>query len=125
MGPLIRYTLLQVPGWLLLGIILWWANGKSYIGLIPAVFIMAAWVLKDVALFPLCRKAFQKGPAIGPAALIGRHAETVTGLDPTGQIRLDGELWTARPRGTESIPAGQRVVVIDNDGLTLLVEPAD
>jgi membrane protein implicated in regulation of membrane protease activity len=125
MGPLIRYTLLQVPGWLLLGIVLWWATGKGYIGLALAIAIMAAWVLKDVALYPLSRKAFQKGPAIGPATLIGRHAETVTDLAPTGQIRIDGELWTARPHNEESIPAGHRIVIIDIDGLTLLVEPAD
>jgi len=125
MNPLTRYTLLQIPGWLLVGFLLWWAHGRGWIGIPLAAVILAAWIGKDVVLYPLCKKAFQKGPAIGPRALVGRHAETVTDLAPTGQVRLDGELWTARPRDGNPVSAGRRIVVLDSDGLILLVEPAD
>ena len=125
MNALLRYTLLQIPGWLLVAVLLWWAHGRGWIGIPLAAVILAAWIGKDVVLYPLCKKAFEKGPAIGPQALVGRHADTVTALAPTGQIRLDGELWTARPSDGEPIPAGRRIIVLDNDGLILLVEAAD
>lgn len=125
MNALVRYTLLQIPGWLLVGFLLWWAHGRGWIGVPLAAVILIAWIGKDAALYPLCKKAFQKGPDVGPQALVGRHAETVTDLAPTGQVRLDGELWTARPRDGKPIPAGRRIIVLDSDGLVLLVETAD
>jgi membrane protein implicated in regulation of membrane protease activity len=124
MGPLIRYTLLQVPAWLLLGYLLWWADSKDWIGFGTSALIMSAWVVKDAALYPLCRKAFEKGPKTETEKLIGREAETVKSLAPEGLVRIDGELWTARAHGDEAVSAGTRIRVTGTDGLILIVEPA-
>ena len=123
MTPLIRYTLLQVPGWLLLGCLAWLALSHNWIAASTAAWILAAWLLKDAALYPLCKRAFEKEPS-ETEKLIGREAETVTSLSPQGLIRLNGEQWSARLHNGAHLDAGQTIRVIGADGLVLLVEPA-
>lgn len=123
MNPSLRYTLLQVPGWLLLGLLLWWANAKDWITVTTAAWILAAWIGKDAALYPLCRKAFMPEPKTETEKLIGREAMTVRPIDPRGLVRLDGELWSVRTGSGKTIPANTRVRVTAADGLLLTVEP--
>lgn len=59
---------------------------------------------------------------VGAEALMGREVEAKTALDPSGRVRVKGELWQARCV-TGSAAAGDRVRVVGIDGLTLLVEP--
>lgn len=122
--PLIRYTLLQVPGWLLLGILLWWAVSKGWIGIPVASGIMAAWLIKDAILYPICRHAFEDSHPVETAKLIGLEAETVNNLSPEGLVRVNGELWTARTAGSDSVTAGSRIRITGAEGLVLIVEPA-
>lgn len=61
-------------------------------------------------------------PKTGAEAMIGQRAEVVARLHPTGQVRLNGELWEAR--STADAEVGDTVVVRGLDGLTLVVEPA-
>ena len=57
---------------------------------------------------------------VGPETLIGAAATVVTPCRPAGQVRVDGELWTARcPGGTD---VGDAVRVRALEGLTLVVE---
>ena len=123
MTPLIRYTLLQVPGWLLLGCLAWLAVSKDWIVPSTAAWILAAWLLKDAALYPLCKCAFEKEPS-ETEKLMGRETETVTALSPQGLVRLNGEQWSARLHNGAHLDAGQTIRVIGADGLVLLVEPA-
>lgn len=123
MTPLVRYTLLQVPGWLLLGILLWWGVRADWISITIAVWIMGLWLLKDAVLYPVCRKAFVKEPARETEKLIGREAETVNTLAPEGQVRIAGELWTARSKDGGEIGNGRRIRVTAVEGLILIVEP--
>jgi membrane protein implicated in regulation of membrane protease activity len=57
----------------------------------------------------------------GAETLIGTKAVTVTPLRPTGQVKIDGEIWEARCE--DGADAGQTVTVVGRDRLTLLVEP--
>ena len=59
-------------------------------------------------------------PQTGAEAMIGEHAEVVTACRPTGQVRINGELWEA----TCAADVGEETVVRAIDGLTLIVEPA-
>ncbi|MDZ7737353.1 MAG: NfeD family protein [Gammaproteobacteria bacterium] len=124
MTPLTRYILVQTPGWLCLALLLWWAAYNDWIAAWTAALIMAGWILKDAALYPLCKPGFETGPAIGPGALVGRQAKVITALTPEGQIRLNGEFWNARSHDNETISPGQRIRITGTDGLTLIVEPA-
>jgi membrane-bound ClpP family serine protease len=60
-------------------------------------------------------------PPRGP--LLGARGRAVERLDPSGYVRVDGELWRAEAMDGE-IAAGAQVVVREADGLTLRVESA-
>ena len=55
-------------------------------------------------------------------SLIGARGRVLKPLTPIGTIHLYGESWTAQ--SDTPLEAGQEVVVIEREGLTLLVEPA-
>ena len=59
----------------------------------------------------------------GPQAMIGATAIAATPLQPSGQVEIRGELWTARLSGPTPLPIGTPVIVRSVDGLTLLVDP--
>jgi len=57
----------------------------------------------------------------GAETLIGARAVAASSCRPSGQVRVQGELWRARcEAGAEP---GQTVRIVGRDGLTLLVEP--
>jgi len=60
----------------------------------------------------------------GREGLIGEVAIARTDLDPEGMVFLHGELWNAVADG-ERIEEGERVRVVDMEGLKLKVEKAD
>ncbi len=65
----------------------------------------------------------RRGPRhSGVAAMLGRRAVVLVGLDPRGLVRLDGELWNAEATGT--VEVGAEVIVTGVEGLTLRVRPA-
>jgi len=59
--------------------------------------------------------------AVGVERLIGASAEVVTALAPTGQVRLDGEIWRAHAEA--GVRVGDTVQIKSVEGLTLEVEP--
>jgi membrane protein implicated in regulation of membrane protease activity len=58
---------------------------------------------------------------VGAETLIGAEGVVVTPCRPLGQVRLGGELWTARCEGGAG--SGARVAVEKLEGLTLVVRP--
>lgn len=77
---------------------------------------------------PQLVKRLHGGPelSLGHGKLVGAQGtvtESMSGLD-SGQIRLAGEIWTARPYDdTLSITAGETVQVIEIKGATAYVHP--
>lgn len=59
---------------------------------------------------------------MGPETLLGATAEVVAPCRPSGQVRLQGELWQARCE--EGADIGERVCVRALEGLVLVVERA-
>jgi membrane protein implicated in regulation of membrane protease activity len=57
----------------------------------------------------------------GAEGMIGERAETMEALDPSGNVRVRGEIWNAR--ASAPIPDGAPVRITAIEGLTLLVEP--
>jgi membrane protein implicated in regulation of membrane protease activity len=59
----------------------------------------------------------------GTAALVGKSATVIEAIDAdAGCIRLDGEIWTARPYDEDqAFAAGTRVQVLEIRGATALV----
>lgn len=70
----------------------------------------------------LLRWSRRRKARVGTETLVGRTAVTLSAVGPTGQVRVDGEIW--RARSETGIARGQEVVVRAVDGLTLVVERA-
>ncbi|MBM3137951.1 MAG: hypothetical protein FJZ98_07165 [Chloroflexi bacterium] len=65
-------------------------------------------------------KAFRAPPRSGPQRLIGLDAVTLTDLNPTGQVRVETENWSAISVSGE-IPAHSKVLVTGVKGVRLEV----
>lgn len=61
-------------------------------------------------------------PQTGAEAMIGMRAEVVSPCRPTGQVRVNGELWEATC--AEGADVGDETIVRGIEGLTLLVDLA-
>lgn len=103
---------------------------RRFIGL-PAWAVwglFAAWVLKDLVLFPFVWRAYQ--PPEGRNPMLGARGVASGTLAPSGYVRIGGELWKATTEpGSAPIDRGEPVRVTDVRGLTVIVapdeEPAD
>jgi membrane protein implicated in regulation of membrane protease activity len=71
------------------------------------------------------RKAFQRPARGGAEELIGRTVKASTPLDPGGQIKVDGEIWSARSADGSSIAPRDAVEIVGVRGNTVLVARPD
>ena len=84
------------------------------------VVIGAAWEIAETTL--VVRWSQRRRSVVGTEALVGRVGVVAGDCMPEGQVRVAGELWRARCAGGAA--AGDKVVIREVDGLTLVVEPA-
>jgi membrane-bound serine protease (ClpP class) len=75
-----------------------------------------------VFLMTVALRARRNKITTGVEGLIGEVAIAQTALAPSGKVFVHGEIWDAV--ATTNVPAGQRVVVHEVDGLQLKVDPA-
>jgi membrane protein implicated in regulation of membrane protease activity len=119
---IIRYALLQVPALVLLIVLL--VLAKHWIDL-PSWFIwglIAFWIAKDLALFPLTWRAYDQDQASHGSSMIGALGIAEEKLNPSGYVRVGGELWKAEAAGNaRPIEKGEGVRIQGIRGLTLLV----
>ncbi len=124
MHVLVRYLLLQTPGWAVAAIALYLA--WSWYALPPAVAVggFSLWIAKDLVMYPFVRSAYALQPStmIGAEQMVGSLCVAAEELAPAGYVRLGGELW--RAEAPVRVAEGERVVVRRVHGLTLHVEPA-
>jgi len=88
----------------------------SYIACVAA---MAFWIA-ELLFWRHKVKDYKK--VVGAHTLIGRTAEVVAECRPIGQVRFDGELWSARC--ADGADVGQTVRVTGRNSLTLDVTTA-
>lgn len=116
----------------------WFALG-SLVALLLSLFIDNVWVQIWAALIvsivtllllrPLSQKYFSgrtHGAATNLDLLIGAEAvvtEPIDNLQATGQVKVNGQIWTARSEGELVIPAGTIVTVLRIEGVKLYVQP--
>ena len=78
-------------------------------------FVMLTFVLR----------AHRRPVEVGREVLVGRMGEARSPLAPAGTVQLGGELWSAEVEtGAPAIAGGERVQVIEVQGLRLIVRPA-
>ncbi len=97
-------------------------------GAVAAIAAAAASVACLALVRPKLVKRLHTGPelSLGHGKLVGRQGivtERITGLE-AGQIKLAGEIWTARPYDeTLAIEPGATVEVLEIRGATAYVHP--
>ncbi len=69
------------------------------------------------------RKSLRAKAQTGSEALIGLSAEVVKELNPRGQVKIKGEIWTAESIDGEAILKGVNVEILKVEGNTLFVSP--
>ena len=78
---------------------------------------------------PIAVRHIKQPPLLrtGTSALVGRSAKVVEEItDDGGQVRIGGELWSARPYSeSQVIPVGSTVDVFAIEGATALVHPRE
>ena len=68
------------------------------------------------------KRSLQQRPRHEVASLVGRTARTLTPLNHNGQIKVGGEIWSARSHTGDAIPSNRDVLIREAHGNTLLVE---
>ena len=117
-----RYALYQIPGLLVaaaaIGLLYRWTSLPGW----AAVSLVLIWVLKDAALYPWLRSAYEPDPGSVIERLVGLPGVAVEPLTPSGYVRVRGELWRAEavPSNVEIRP-GQTIVVYAVRGMILVV----
>jgi membrane-bound serine protease (ClpP class) len=96
------------------------------VGIDPAVLVPVALVVGGGSVLAgrLAWRARRAPSVSGREGLLGRQVTVRTADGATGQVLLDGAWWTARSRGAPLQP-GQRVRVVDLEGLELIVDPEE
>ena len=123
-----RYWLAQLPGWILAALVL--GAAWRFFGL-PGWAVLAGlalFVVKDVALYPLSRRALESPPHTGSGALLGARGVTQDGLSGGGEgrVRIGAEVWRAELcDGAGPLAAGSRVRVEAVRGLVVHVRAED
>ena len=123
---LLRYTLYQLPALALLVFIFLvvrqWVEIPGWV----SAGVLAAWILKDIVLFPLTWRAYERDGEKKTNTIIGRTGIARDRLAPSGYVTVRGELWRAETTGKcSNVEKGEAVRVNDIKGLTLLVEKTD
>jgi membrane-bound serine protease (ClpP class) len=96
--------------------------------LVPApwnvVLVVGAAVVEGAEVWFFRWWTRRRRPVVGAEALVGEIGIATAALDPTGHVRVVGELWQAR--SDRPVSHGERVVIraVEPD-LTLMVEPVE
>jgi membrane protein implicated in regulation of membrane protease activity len=81
--------------------------------------LLTIFVIRPIALREIAKRS--PTTATNTSALLGREATTTTEVSAqSGEIRLRGEIWSARTRGA-TIPVNHQVIVDSIDGATAIV----
>lgn len=92
-----------------------------------AVFIISSVILLLLTK-PLVNKFTKKDKKIETNAysIIGKKGIVVQDINPTigvGQIKVSGEVWSAKTSDETIIPKGSQIKIIQIDGVKAVVEP--
>ena len=136
---LIAFILFVVGEAVTVGLVSIWFAGGSLGALLTAALGGGLWLqiavflilsaLSLMLLKPLSRKwmAGHKAARTNADRVIGETALVTEDIDntmATGQVQVDGQIWTARSAHGVVIPAGSRVKVLSIQGVKVMVELA-
>ena len=123
----------SVKDWILVGVLLLdevAALGLVYLVLWAFKITMPLWFAIVIALLlgtfvfithKVIIPSFHKEQVTGSEGMIGMEGKVVEPLNPSGFVRVEGELWKAKAAG-EDIAAGEDVEILGLKKLTLEVK---
>jgi membrane protein implicated in regulation of membrane protease activity len=121
---MLRYARFQIPDMAILVLILFMLHQWVDLSLWMFMGFVSLWMVKYVLVFTFVWPAYDKLLPGDVKSLIGTEGIAEERLDPSGYIRVHGELWRAEVIGkTIPIEKGQMVRIEKACGLTLLVKP--
>jgi membrane-bound ClpP family serine protease len=82
------------------------------------VYIMAGTVISLMALYFVFLRDYDKWPAFSQMKYSDIHA--ISDINPKGKVKTGAEIWWARTTGPP-IKTGEKVVIVDIKGMTLIV----
>jgi len=85
--------------------------------LIPASIALTIW---NVYTYKKAAAALRVKPVPGLADMVGTRGEVIGRLNPSGEVKIRGELWAAEAEDGE-LKSGRQVVVVKQNGLRLTV----
>jgi membrane-bound serine protease (ClpP class) len=107
-----------------IGAIMMFPSGAP--GFALSLSVVAAATLITAALFLLVLTMLlrsRRRPVVtGKEGLLGAEGETVAWDGAEGRVRVQGEIWRARAQ--HPLQTGERIRVVEREGLVLVVEPA-
>jgi membrane protein implicated in regulation of membrane protease activity len=114
--------MLQLPGWILILLILFWIKSLVVVPTWALWMIGIAWVVKDIALFPLTWRSYAGDGSEGIRDPVGCIGVCSNRLAPRGSVHILGETWQAiHEEEGEPIEVGSAVRVTERNGLVLRV----
>jgi membrane protein implicated in regulation of membrane protease activity len=120
----LTYSLLQLPGLVLLVLVLVCLQDWNVLPSRLFWIIIAAWVAKEAILFPFVWRSYDPDLQASSDTIIGQVGVARQRLAPRGYIRVCGVLWRAEVEGgSPPIEPGKTVKVEARQGLTLIVVP--
>jgi|SRR6266545_7076199 len=117
-----KYALFQVPGWVAAALVL--LALMEWVSLSPwtASGLFTLWVIKDIALYPFVRSAYESDVKTGVEQLVGEKGVAQESLEPHGMVRVRGELWQAKTEPNEQrIDPNSEISITGAYGMTLIV----
>ena len=96
--------------------------------IIQAALFVVLSLISMALIRPLAKKhLIPKTVATNADRIIGAEAvvmEAIDNLAATGQVQVDGKIWTARTEREEAIPVGETVLVLRIEGVKAIVSRA-
>ena len=118
-----KYSLLQIPGMMLLGVFLYVLFKFDFVSSGLAAIFMVLWTVKDIVLFPFVWHSYDSAGGGHSNTMTGRRGIARDDFNPGGYVEIAGELWQAEvTEGSLSVKKGDNVEVLGRRGLLLKVK---
>ena len=92
----------------------------SWLVIVPFAIVSAGLFM---VVFAMLLRSHRRAVVSGPEQMVGSVGDVIDWSGQQGQVRVHGEIWSAR--AGRPIRPGQAVRVAGRDGLVLIVEPAE
>jgi len=126
--PPIWYTVQAILGWMLeevvlVAVVLWLLPLLNInIPLWGLAILMVALAVYSYVMYRVGSPTFLMKPKVAAEAIIGNDGKVTKRLAPEGYVKVQGVLWKATCVESE-LEVGDDVVVVDINGLRLIVSP--